>query len=69
MALLSLDPLARPNTAAEIMDRLSALAGLELREPPAVRRAYLTTPRWSGARARCSKCTRSPRTAEVAADR
>jgi hypothetical protein len=44
MALLSLDPLARPNTAAEVMDRLSALAGLELREPPAVRRAYLTTP-------------------------
>jgi hypothetical protein len=44
MALLSLDPLARPNTAAEVMDRLSALAGLEVREPPAVRRAYLTTP-------------------------
>ena len=44
MALLSLDPLARPSTAAEVMDRLSGLSGLELSEPSAVRRAYLATP-------------------------
>lgn len=49
-ALLSLDPRARPHSAAEIMDRLSALAGVDLHEPHAVRRAYWATPALVGRR-------------------
>ena len=45
MALLSLDPGGRPNTAAEVMARLSGIAGLPLQEDPAVLRAYLATPK------------------------
>jgi hypothetical protein len=44
MAMLCLDPLGRPDSAAEVMDRLSALSGLDLREPGAVRRAFLSSP-------------------------
>ena len=44
MALLSLDPLVRPHSAAEVMDRLSALSGVELDEPGAVRRAFFARP-------------------------
>lgn len=45
MALMSLNENARPRTAAEVMARLSAIAGLTLQEDAAVHRAYLTTPK------------------------
>lgn len=44
MALLSLDPMARPNNAAEVMDRITAIGGLPVEEHLAVPQAYLTTP-------------------------
>src|ERR1051325_2721859 len=43
-SLLALEPAMRPPTAFEVMNRLSAIAGLERAEPPGVSRAYLTTP-------------------------
>jgi serine/threonine protein kinase len=42
--LLELAPSARPPSAAEVMERLSAIAGLDLREDLVVRQAYLSTP-------------------------
>ncbi|MDH5673216.1 MAG: protein kinase [Myxococcales bacterium] len=45
VALLALDPASRPTSAAEVMVRLGAIAGLPTQEDPAVYRAYLTTPR------------------------
>jgi serine/threonine protein kinase/predicted ATPase len=50
MSLLSLDPLARPTSAAEVMERLSAIAGLPVDEQLAVPQAYLTTPTLVGRR-------------------
>jgi hypothetical protein len=47
-SLLELEPWARPSSAAEVMERLSAIAGLPLTETAAVRQAYLTTPRLVG---------------------
>ncbi|HKP57193.1 MAG TPA: protein kinase, partial [Polyangiales bacterium] len=47
-SLLELEPWARPSSAAEVMERLSAIAGLPLAETAAVREAYLTTPRLVG---------------------
>jgi tetratricopeptide (TPR) repeat protein len=44
LSLLSLEPLARPSSAAEVLDRLSAIAGLPRDEHLAVSRAYLATP-------------------------
>jgi Protein kinase domain/AAA ATPase domain len=44
MQLLSLDRDARPASAAEVMERLSAIAGLPAEERIEVSRAYLTTP-------------------------
>jgi hypothetical protein len=44
MALLSLDPAARPSSAAEVISRLNALAQLPSDEAPAVAHAYLATP-------------------------
>jgi tetratricopeptide (TPR) repeat protein len=44
MELLMLDRGARPKSAAEVMERLSGLAGLTMDEHVAVSRAYLTTP-------------------------
>ena len=43
MSLLSLDPARRPRTAYEVMQRLSAIAGLT-REEADVSQAYLSTP-------------------------
>jgi serine/threonine-protein kinase len=43
MSLLSLDPTRRPRNAYEVMQRLSAIAGLE-REETDVSQAYLSTP-------------------------
>jgi len=43
MSLLSLDPARRPRNAYEVMQRLSAIAGLE-REEAVVSQAYLSTP-------------------------
>jgi hypothetical protein len=42
--LLQLDRNGRPRSAAEVMERLSAIAGLPLLELPDVQRAYLVTP-------------------------
>jgi hypothetical protein len=44
LQLLSLDRSARPQSAAEVMERLSALAGLSMDERIEVSRAYLATP-------------------------
>lgn len=44
MQLLSLDRAARLDSAADVMQRLSAIAGLPLEEHSQVSRAYLTTP-------------------------
>jgi hypothetical protein len=44
LGLLSLEPLARPSSAAEVLDRLSAIADLPRDEHAAVSRAYLATP-------------------------
>jgi tetratricopeptide (TPR) repeat protein len=44
MELLRLDRDGRPASAAEVMERLSAIAGLPMEELPAVTQAYLATP-------------------------
>jgi tRNA A-37 threonylcarbamoyl transferase component Bud32 len=44
MSLLSLDPAARPASAAEVLDRLSAIAGLPADEQLHVSHAYLHSP-------------------------
>ncbi len=44
MSLIHLDPVARPKSAAEVMERLCAIAGLHIDEQLVVRQAYLTTP-------------------------
>ena len=44
LSLLSLEPLARPTSAAEVLERLSAIAALPRDEQLAVSRAYLSTP-------------------------
>ena len=45
MSLLRLDAQVRPANAAEVMVRVSGVAGLPLDESRSVRRAYLTTPK------------------------
>ncbi len=44
MSLLSLDPQARPSHAAEVIERLTAVAALPPLDQPEVARAYLTSP-------------------------
>jgi hypothetical protein len=44
MSLLQLTPDHRPDTAAEVMERLSAIAGFALDDSLQVQRAYLATP-------------------------
>ncbi len=44
MSLLSLEPALRPRSAFEVMERLSAVAGLARSESEEVSRAYLSTP-------------------------
>jgi len=44
LALISLEPALRPQSAAEVMQRLAACAGLSARESDDVGAAYLTTP-------------------------
>lgn len=44
LSLVSLDPNARPASAAEVFNRLTAIAGLPATEAPEVAQAYLTTP-------------------------
>jgi hypothetical protein len=48
MELLALDPIARPPTAADVIERLMVIGGLTLHEPNAVQQAYLTTPKLVG---------------------
>jgi tetratricopeptide (TPR) repeat protein len=44
MSLLCLEPAMRPRTAFEVMQRLTAIAGIERVEPLSVSQAYLSTP-------------------------
>lgn len=44
LSLLSIDGAARPRSAAEVFDRLNAIAGLTADEHLSVRNAYLSTP-------------------------
>ncbi|MDD9946737.1 MAG: AAA family ATPase, partial [Myxococcales bacterium] len=44
MSMLSLDPMARPRHASEVMERLTAMAELEPVEPLQASQAYLDTP-------------------------
>jgi hypothetical protein len=48
LSLLSLDPLARPRSAAEVLDRLTAIASLVPDEQLAISNAYLSTPELVG---------------------
>jgi hypothetical protein len=43
LSLMSLDPMKRPNSAAEVIDRLSAIGQLELDDAPAVARSFFTS--------------------------
>jgi hypothetical protein len=44
LSLLRVDPAQRPRTAFEVIQRLQAIAGVEIQEPEDVAQAYLTTP-------------------------
>lgn len=44
LSLLSMAPLTRPASAAEVIERLEAIAGLEQREADGVAQAYLASP-------------------------
>jgi tetratricopeptide (TPR) repeat protein/type II secretory pathway component PulM len=44
ISLIHLDPMARPASAAEVMERLSAIARVQIDEQLMVRQAYLATP-------------------------
>ncbi len=44
LSLMDLDPIARPVTAAEVTERLSAIAGFKVDEQLLVSKAYLSTP-------------------------
>ncbi len=48
LSLLSLDRAARPQTAAEVMERLCVIGGRDVSEQLVVQQAYLTSPRLSG---------------------
>ena len=48
LSLLQLQPIARPASAAEVMERLSAIASVPLDEELVVRQAYLDTPNLEG---------------------
>jgi hypothetical protein len=48
LSLLSQDPMARPRSAAEVIDRLTAIAGLAEDDRLAVSHAYLVTPKLAG---------------------
>jgi hypothetical protein len=44
MSMLNLEPALRPRSAYEVMQRLSAIAGLTYEEPASVSQAYLSSP-------------------------
>lgn len=48
LELLALDPIARPPTAADVMERLIVIGGVTMPESNAVQQAYLTTPKLVG---------------------
>jgi tetratricopeptide (TPR) repeat protein len=48
LSLLSLEPIARPSSAAETLDRIAAIASLPRDEQLAVSRSYLSTPELAG---------------------
>ncbi len=58
-SLLSLDRLARPVSAAEVIDRLNAIAGLPEDEPLGVSHSYLTTPNLVGREKPLTDCRKS----------
>jgi hypothetical protein len=47
-SMMAMDPIARPGSAAEVIHRLGAIAGLPESEPIAVGRSYLQSPRLVG---------------------
>jgi tetratricopeptide (TPR) repeat protein len=47
-SMMAMDPIARPGSAAEVIHRLGAIAGLPESEPVAVGRSYLQSPRLVG---------------------
>ncbi len=76
LALMALDRDARPRTAAEVMERLCALGGIDVREDLVVRQAYLTMPRLQGRKQSMAELGRAlgrdqrkrPRTLSVVAE-
>jgi hypothetical protein len=48
MSMLNLEPALRPRSAYEVMQRLSAIAGLTYEEPASVSQAYLASPEMVG---------------------
>jgi hypothetical protein len=48
LSLISVEPSSRPHSAFEVMQHLTAIAGLERVEPESVSRAYLSTPTMVG---------------------
>ncbi len=50
LSLVDLDPVARPANAAEVTEKLSAIAGLKLDDQLLVSKAYLSTPTMVGRR-------------------
>ncbi|HKU40585.1 MAG TPA: protein kinase [Polyangiales bacterium] len=47
-SLLRIDPVHRPRSVFEVMQRLGAVAGVEIEEPQSVAQAYLTAPALTG---------------------
>ncbi|HKP56754.1 MAG TPA: serine/threonine-protein kinase [Polyangiales bacterium] len=64
--LLQLAPSARPPSAAEVMERLSAIAGFDLQEALVVRQAYLSTPMLAGRQQQLERVRKRLRSASEA---
>jgi hypothetical protein len=56
MSMLSLDPMARPSSAAEVIDRLSGIAQLESEVEPEVVQSYLLSARVAGRSVEIERC-------------
>jgi hypothetical protein len=69
LALLSVDPMARPRDASEVLDRLNAIAGLSTDEQLSVRHAYLSTPELVGRAAEVAQIREHLKASAVATDR
>jgi hypothetical protein len=58
LEMLSLQPAGRPDSAAEVFERLTTLVGLDADEAPTVARAYLASPALAGRRDRLARILR-----------